>query len=226
MSDATRRPRARGKGVGVLAILTLVGLMFLNPGTAFAAGSAPMIGKWIAPIIFLGAFALLANGFMHLDPERKKSDERVVGIITATVGIMWWPFLITMNAVHGLGHLTYFITGLAGMYAFAFIVLGFLEIFQLPKKSLGGVFILIGWLTLAYAIFFLLTPAPNGHGTWVYHFSIAFVWFVAMNFAGLFMQGKLQNEKVLGWIVTFAAVYTFAVPAILWSMPPGFRGPF
>ncbi len=226
MCEAAKRGGARWKGLGLLTLLTVGALLFVESGSAFAAGSAPMVGKWIAPIIYLGAFALLANGFMHLDPERKKADERVVGVITATVGVMWWPFLITMNAVHGLGHLTYFITGLAGMYAFAFIVLGILEIFQLPKKSLGGVFILIGWLTLAYAIFFLLTPAPNGHGTWVYHFSIAFIWFVAMNCAGAFMQGKLKSEKVLGWIVTFAAVYTFAVPAILWSMPPGFRGPF
>ncbi len=218
------RKGMRGLGSGVLVLLAVGVLILLDAGSAFAAGK-PMVGKWIAPIIYLGAFALLANGFMHLDPERKKANERVVGIITATVGIMWWPFLVTMNAAHGLGHLTYFITGLAGMYSFAFIALGFLEIFQLPKNSLGGVAILIGWLTLAYGIFFISVTNPTGHGTWVYHFSIAFVWFVAMNFAGLLMQGKM-NERVVGWIVTFAALYTFAIPAVFWSMPPGMRGPF
>ncbi len=215
----------KGVGYGTLVLLASGIIALIDTSSACAAGSAPMIGKWISPIIYLGAFALLANGFMHLDPERKKADERVVGIITATVGVMWWPFLITMNAVHGLGHLTYFITGLAGMYAFAFIALGITEIFQLPKKSLGGVSILIGWLTLAYAIFLISAPNPTGHGTWVYHFTIAFVWFVAMNFAGLFMLGKMK-ERVVGWIVTFAALYTFAIPAVLWSMPPGLRGPF
>ena len=215
----------KGGGYGLILLLSALVLTLLNSGSAYAAGSAPMVGKWIAPIIYLGAFALLANGLMHLDPERRKADERVVGVITLTVGVMWWPFLITMNAVHGLGHLTYFVTGLAGMYAFAFIALGVLEIFKWPKKSLGGVFILIGWLTLAYAIFFITAPTPTGHGTWIYHFSIAFVWFVAMNFAGFFMQGKCK-EKTVGYIVTFAALYTFAIPAILWSMPPGLRGPF
>lgn len=215
----------KGGVYGLMVLFTSLVLTLLNSNSAFAAGSAPMVGKWIAPIIYLGAFALLANGLMHLDPERRKADERVVGVITLTVGVMWWPFLITMNAVHGLGHLTYFITGLAGMYAFAFTVLGVLEILKWPKKSLGGVFILIGWLTLAYAIFFITAPTPTGHGTWIYHFSIAFVWFVAMNFAGFFMQGKCK-EKTVGYIVTFAALYTFAIPAILWSMPPGLRGPF
>ncbi len=225
MCEKTRRKSLRGFGSSMAVLLAVIVLNMLDSNTAFGATGAPMIGKWISPIIYLGAFALLANGFMHLDPERKKANEKVVGIITTTVGVMWWPFLITMNAVHGLGHLTYFITGLAGMYAFAFTVLGILEIFQMPKKSLGGVFILIGWLTLAYAIFFVRTGNPTGHGTWVYHFSIAFVWFVAMNFAGLFMQGKVK-ERLVGWIVSFAALYTFAIPAILWSMPPGFRGPF
>ncbi len=219
------REGARCAGLKILMLLGVGIFSLINAHTAFGATAAPMVGKWISPIIYLGAFALLANGFMHLDPERRKANEKVVGVITATVGVMWWPFLITMNAVHGLGHLTYFITGLAGMYAFAFTVLGILEIFQMPKKSLGGVFILIGWLTLAYAIFFIRTGNPTGHGTWVYHFSIAFVWFIAMNFAGLFMQGKAK-EKIVGWIVSFAALYTFAIPAILWSMPPGFRGPF
>ncbi len=215
----------KGGVYGLMVLASALVLTLLNSNSAYAAGSAPVLGKWIAPIIYLGAFALLANGLMHLDPERRKADERVVGVITLTVGVMWWPFLITMNAAHGLGHLTYFITGLAGLYAFAFTVLGVLEIFKWPKKSLGGVFILIGWLTLAYAIFFITSPTPVGHGTWIYHFSIAFVWFVAMNFAGFFMQGKCK-EKTVGYIVTFAALYTFAIPAILWSMPPGLRGPF
>jgi len=38
------------------------------------------------------------------------------------------------------------------------------------------------------------------------------VWFVAMNLAGLFMQGRM-NEKLLGWVATFVAIYTFAVLA-------------
>jgi len=59
----------------------------------------------------------------------------------------------------------------------------------------------------------------------MYHFTIALVWFVAMNLAGLYMQGRM-NERVLGWVVSFAAVYTFAVPGVLWSMPPGHQGPF
>ena len=53
-------------------------------------------GKWIAPLMYIGSFALLANGLMHLDPARKKASEFGVGIITATAGIMWWPFLIAM----------------------------------------------------------------------------------------------------------------------------------
>ncbi|PMP91622.1 MAG: hypothetical protein C0173_03240 [Desulfurella sp.] len=40
---------------------------------AYAANQTQIaVGKWIAPIIYLGAFALLSQGFMHLDPERKK----------------------------------------------------------------------------------------------------------------------------------------------------------
>ena len=108
---------------------------FLLPGVAEAAtkGSDPApIGKWIAPLIFLGAFALLANGFMHLDPERKKANEKTVGVITAAAGIFWWPFLIGMMGAQGLGPLTNFVTGLAGMYAFFFTVLGIIQIFGLP----------------------------------------------------------------------------------------------
>ena len=56
----------------------------------------PTVGKWIAPIIYLGAAVLLANGLLHLDPECRKSSERVVGVITFVVGVMWWPFLIAM----------------------------------------------------------------------------------------------------------------------------------
>ncbi len=182
------------------------------------------IGKWIAPLMYLGSFALLANGLMHLDPARKHTSEKGVGIITATAGLMWWPFLIAMITAQGLGPLTNFVTGLAGMYSFFFIVLGMSQIFQVPKKQLGAVAIFIGWLTGAYAWYFLKAPAPGG-GTWVYHFSIALVWFIAMNLAGLFMQGRM-SEKLLGWVVTFAAIYTFAVPALLWSMPPGHQGPF
>jgi len=198
----------------------------LGSSNVYAAGAPPTVGKFIAPIMYLGAFALLANGLMHLDPERKKADMRVVGVITATAGVMWWPFLIAMSVVQGLGALTNFITGLAGMYAFFFIALGILEIFDFPnKKSLGPIAILIGWLTLAYGIFFIFTTNPAGTGTWVYHFSIMFVWFVAMNAAGFMLQGRFP-EKTTGWIVTFAALYTFAIPALFWSMPPGMRGPF
>lgn len=182
------------------------------------------VGKWIAPLMYIGSFALLANGLMHLDPARKRASELGVGIITATAGLMWWPFLIAMIMAQGLGPLTNFVTGLAGMYSFFFIALGLSQIFQVPKKQLGAVAIFIGWLTGAYAWYFLKAPAPGG-GTWVYHFTIALVWFIAMNLAGLFMQGRM-NEKLLGWVVTFAAIYTFAVPALLWSMPPGHQGPF
>lgn len=212
-----------------LQMLSGIGLCFLLflliVPSAFAAPSAPApIGKWIAPIIYLGAFALLSQGFMHLDPQRKKANEKTVGVITLVVGIMWWPFLIAMISVQGIGFITNFVTGLAGMYAFFFIVLGIIEIFGLSKKSLGGISILIGWLTLAYALFWLMSDLPIG-GRWIYHFSIAFVWFIAMNLAGLLMQGRM-NEKVVGWVVSFAALYTFAIPAILWSMPIGMQGPF
>ena len=185
---------------------------------------ATSVGKWIAPLMYIGSFALLANGLMHLDPARKKADERGVGIITVTAGVMWWPFLVAMIVSQGLGPLTNFVTGLAGMYSFFFIALGLTQIFKIPKKQLGAVAIFIGWLTGAYAWYFLKTPAPGG-GTWIYHFTIALVWFIAMNLAGLFMQGRM-NEKLLGWVVTFAAIYTFAVPALLWSMPAGHQGPF
>jgi hypothetical protein len=139
-----------------LAVLGSVILTLLTAASVFAANAAPQptVGKWIDPIIYLGAFALLANGLMHLDPERKKADQRAVGVITAAVGLMWWPFLIAMMSAQGLGKLTNFITGLAGMYSFFFIAAGFLEIFKLPFKSLGPVSILIGWLTLGYGIFF------------------------------------------------------------------------
>ncbi|MHB8252459.1 MAG: hypothetical protein ACYDEV_01855 [Acidiferrobacter sp.] len=183
------------------------------------------VGKWIAPLMYIGSFALLANGLMHLDPSRKKASELGVGIITATAGIMWWPFLIAMMVVQGLGPLTNFVTGLAGMYAFFFIALGFTQIFHVESRhTIGAVAIFIGWLTGVYGYYFLTFAAPTG-GTWVYHFSIALVWFVAMNLAGLLMQ-KRMNERVVGWVVTFAAIYTFAVPGILWSMPPGHQGPF
>ncbi|WP_297387653.1 hypothetical protein [Acidiferrobacter sp.] len=182
-------------------------------------------GKWIAPLMYIGSFALLANGLMHLDPARKKASEFGVGIITVTADIMWWPFLIAMMASQGLGPLTNLVTGLAGMYAFFFTVLGLTQIFHVESRhQLGAVAIFIGWLTGVYAYFFLTTPAPTG-GTWVYHFTIALVWFVAMNLAGLYMQGRMK-ERVLGWVVSFAAIYTFAVPAVLWSMPPGHQGPF
>jgi len=46
-----------------------------------------------------------------------------------------------------------------------------------------------------------------------------------MNMVGFFMNGKL-SEKLLDYVVTFAALYTFAIPAILWSMPSGYQGPF
>ncbi len=211
--------------VFLFGILVIGAFAFMGSSNVYAAGAPPTVGKFIAPIMYLGAFALLANGLMHLDPERKKANIKTVGVITATVGVMWWPFLIAMSVVQGLGALTNFITGLAGMYAFFFVVLGILEISDLPKKSLGPVAIFIGWLTLAYGIFFILTPNPAGTGTWVYHSSIMFVWFLAMNAAGFMMQGRFR-ERTAGWIVTFAAVYTFAIPAVFWSMPPGMRGPF
>jgi len=183
------------------------------------------VGKWIAPLMYIGSFALLANGLMHLDPARKKASEFGVGIITATAGLMWWPFLIAMTVVQGLGPMTNFVTGLAGMYAFFFIALGFTQIFHVESRhSIGAVAIFIGWLTGVYAYYFLTLAAPTG-GTWFYHFTIALVWFVAMNLAGLLMQ-KRMNERLVGWVVTFAAIYTFAVPGILWSMPPGHQGPF
>ena len=194
----------------------------LAPAKPFFATSD---GKWIAPLMYIGSFALLANGLMHLDPARKKPSEFGVGIITATAGIMWWPFLIAMMVAQGLGPLTNLVTGLAGMYAFFFTALGLTQIFRVESRhQLGAVAIFIGWLTGVYAYFFLTTPAPTG-GTWMYHFTIALVWFVAMNLAGLYMQGRM-NERVLGWVVSFAAVYTFAVPGVLWSMPPGHQGPF
>ena len=194
----------------------------LAPAKPFFATSD---GKWIAPLMYIGSFALLANGLMHLDPARKKASEFGVGIITATAGIMWWPFLIAMMVAQGLGPLTNLVTGLAGMYAFFFTALGLTQIFRVESRhQLGAVAIFIGWLTGVYAYFFLTTPAPTG-GTWMYHFTIALVWFGAMNLAGLDMQGRM-NERVLGWVVSFAAVYTFAVPGVLWSMPPGHQGPF
>lgn len=205
-------------------LLCAVGFFGFYDFANASQGVVAPVGKWIAPIIYLGAFALLSQGFMHLDPERKKANEKTVGVITLVVGLMWWPFLIAMISTQGLGFITNFVTGLAGMYAFFFTVLGILEIFSLPKKSLGGIAILIGWLTLAYALFWLTYDLPIG-GKWIYHFSIAFVWFVAMNLAGLLMQGKM-SEKLVGWVVTFAALYTFAIPAILWSMPIHMQGPF
>ena len=229
-----RRKQVSYPWLKIMSLAVIVGDILVFKGQAFAAAApavkaaakpAATIGKWIAPIIYIGAFALLANGVMHLDPERKKASEMGVGIITLVAGIMWWPFLIAMSSAQGLGPLTNFVVGLAGMYAFFFIVLGIHQIFKVPKKQLGAVAILIGWLTGVYALFFLLKPAPGG-GTWFYHFTIAFFWFIAMNIAGLFMMGIMKNEKFLGWVVTLASLYTFAIPAVLWSMPVGMQGPF
>ncbi|HUW97798.1 MAG TPA: AmiS/UreI family transporter [Acidiferrobacter sp.] len=216
----------------LFVVVAAVGLLLcgVHPALAAVSGAAPAAhstaGKWIAPLMYIGAFALLANGLMHLDPERKKASEFGVGIITAVAGLMWWPFLIAMTVVQGLGPLTNFVTGLAGMYAFFFIALGFTQLFHVESRhSIGAVAIFIGWLTGVYGYFFLTHPAPHGGGTWIYHFSICLVWFVAMNVAGLLMQ-KRMNERLVGWVVTFAAIYTFAIPGILWSMPPGHQGPF
>ncbi|MHB1697272.1 MAG: hypothetical protein ACYCSQ_04135 [bacterium] len=196
------------------------------------AKPAASLGNWLAPIFYLAAFAFLAIGALHIDVpdkegKRKKFNPMGIGIISLLVGLMWWPYIIAMMVAQGLGPLTNFVAGLIGMFSFFFMALGLTILMKVPapSKQLGPVAIMLAWFVGVYAYFFLSTPAPGG-GVWMYHFSIALVLFVAMNAVGLYILGIMKSEKLLGWILIIAGLYSLAIPAVLWSLPAGMQGPF
>jgi hypothetical protein len=193
------------------------------------AKPAATLGNWLAPIFYLAAFAFLAIGVLHTDVpdkegKRKKFSPMGIGIISLLVGIMWWPYIIAMMVVQGLGPLTNFVAGLIGMFSFFFMALGLTIIMKVPapSKQLGPVAIMLGWFVGVYGYFFLTTPAPGG--VWFYHFTIALGLFIAMNAVGFYIMGTLKSEKLLGWILIIVGLYSLAIPAILWSLPAAMQG--
>ncbi len=196
------------------------------------AKPAAAFGNWLAPIFYLAAFAFLAIGALHIDVpdaegKRKKFNPMGIGIISLLVGLMWWPYIIAMMVVQGLGPLTNFVAGLVGMFSFFFMALGLTIIMKVPapSKQLGPVAIMLAWFVGVYAYFFLTTGAPGG-GVWMYHFSVALLLFIAMNAVGLYILGIMKSEKLLGWILIISGLYSLAIPAVLWSLPSGMQGPF
>ncbi len=193
------------------------------------AKSAATLGNWLAPIFYLAAFAFLAIGALHIDVpdaegKRKKFNPMGIGIISLLVGLMWWPYIIAMMVVQGLGPLTNFVAGLVGMFSFFFMALGLTILMKVPapSKQLGPVAIMLGWFVGVYGYFFLTTAAPGG--VWFYHFTVALGLFLAMNAVGFYIMGIMKSEKLLGWILIVAGLYCLAIPAILWSLPSAMQG--
>ena len=194
----------------------------LPPGFAALPGVAGPIGKAVVPLMYAGAFFILANAMLHLNPDRSKVSVVSVGTVGLVTGIIFLANVYEMmSGPDNLGPLTNFVAALGTMYGFFFTTVGINQMLGVKQNVLGPIAILIGWMTLAIGVFWLMLP---GH-PWVYHFSITLVWFIAMNLAGLYQVGKMP-EKVLGYWLLLTAVYTFAIPAFLWTLPGGFQGPF
>ncbi len=210
----------------ILLTLLLGGLVFAAkaPPQLTAAIGAVGAAKAVVPLMLTGAFFIMANAMLHLNPERTKVSVASVGTVGIVAGLIFLANLFVMMLTNftgvaspsNLGPLTNFVGGLATMYGFFFLVVGLNQLLGLKHNVLGPIAILIAFLTLGYAWMFFAAG-------WYYHMTIALVWFVAMLFAGLFQVGKL-SEKTLGYWLLFTAVWTFAIPGFIWasSMPGAF----
>ncbi|MFP3255650.1 MAG: hypothetical protein RXP30_04390 [Thermoplasmata archaeon] len=184
-----------------------------------------VIGKAIVPLMFAGAFVLTAFGALHLNPERNRVSAIAAGLVAFIGGVFFIINVVMFQALSMLGPISNYVAGLATMYGLFFIMVGLMNIFGVKANIMAPIAILIGWITLAYALFWIWGFPDYGLGSWYYHASIAIVWFITMNMAGFFLAGKLP-EKYLGVMCLIAAVYTFAIPGFLWALGPGAQGPF
>lgn len=184
-----------------------------------------VMGKAIVPLMFAGAFVLTAFGALHLNPDRTRVSAIAAGIVAFIGGVFFIINVVMFQALSLLGPISNYVAGLATMYGLFFIMVGLMNIFGVKANVMAPIAILVGWITLAYGIFWIYGFDYYGLGAWYYHFSIAFVWFITMNMAGFFLAGKLP-EKYLGIMCLIAALYTFAIPGFLWALGPGAQGPF
>lgn len=184
-----------------------------------------VMGKAIVPLMFAGAFVLTAFGAFHLNPERNRVSTIAVGIVAFIGGVFFIINIVMFQALSMLGPISNYVAGLATLYGLFFMMMGVMNIFGVKANVMAPIAILVGWITLAYGLFFIFGFNYYGLGPFYYHFSITFVWFIAMNMAGFFLAGKLP-EKYLGIMLLFTALYTFAIPGFLWALGPGAQGPF
>ncbi len=184
-----------------------------------------MIGNAIVPFLFAGAFVLMALGAYHMNPSRNKISGVATGIV-ATVGGIFMIMNVIMfqsssSPMGTMGPISNYMAGLGILYGLFFTMIGLILIVGAKLNVMAPIAIVVGWITLAYAVFFNMAL---GHiipgGNWIYLASVAYMWFIAMNIAGFSMAGKV-SERFNGGFLMWSSLYTFAIPGILMALAIG-----
>lgn len=199
--------------------------MVVDP--SYISGS---VGKPIVPLMFAGAFVLMALGAYHMNPSRKKISGVAAGIVALVGGIFFIINLVmfqSASSAYGtLGTLSNYIAGVAVLYGLFFIMMGLILIVGAKPHIMAPIAIMVGFITLAYGVFFdfgLGFYAGPAH--WIYHSSIMYMWGIAMTIAGFSMAGKIP-ERFNGAFLFWCSLYTFAIPGFMWALGAGGHGPF
>ncbi|GBE55164.1 MAG TPA: hypothetical protein ENH28_05985 [Euryarchaeota archaeon] len=181
-----------------------------------------MIGKAITPFLFAGAFVLMALGAYHMNPSRSKISGVATGIVALVGGIFMIinvvMFQSSSNLMGTMGPISNYMAGLGVLYGLFFTMIGLILIIGAKLHVMAPIAIVVGWITLAYAVFFNMAMNmifPGGN--WIYLASVAYMWFIAMNIAGFSMAGKVP-ERFNGGFLMWSSLYTFAIPGIMMAL--------
>ncbi|HEQ78588.1 MAG TPA: hypothetical protein ENI78_03075, partial [Euryarchaeota archaeon] len=117
-----------------------------------------MIGNAIVPFLFAGAFVLMALGAYHMNPSRNKISGVATGIV-ATVGGIFMIMNVIMfqsssSPMGTMGPISNYMAGLGILYGLFFTMIGLILIVGAKLNVMAPIAIVVGWITLAYAVFF------------------------------------------------------------------------
>ena len=155
---------------------------------------------WTDGLFFLGIGAAPAK-------EGAPHPAKTVALVNMIGAIAIWIQVYQIIGGQTLGAASNPVAGVGAMFAFLFLLLGFVLWYGLDLKPVGNLAFVVGVVTIFYMIWWFSLGA-------LMFTSIAIVWWIACFLTTAVTYGKAPAKYAGGWLLV-VAWWTFLIPTLM-----------